>query len=225
MNAGLRNAIKVEMQCRARRYGSIPPDLLGEPAWDILLDLAISYLDGQRIQTTAVGLNAGLPPTTALRWVAQLAERGLVRRIPDETDGRRTWLELTPETMARIAACFGFGEDTAPAPAGANTAADAEDRPLFFGAGASPAPDLAAHVLQPAGEKAVPRSLLLQRATDWFDQDYDERLGLAAQTLYVHGYLSPHEFRRVDRQVRDDAEEARVRKIETRRRTSERPGG
>lgn len=108
MNASLRKAIMHEMQCRARRNRNLPPELLGEPAWDILLDLALSYLDGRRIQTTAVGLNVGLPTTTTLRWVGHLVAHGLVNRIPDADDGRRTWLELCPETMSKIATCFGY---------------------------------------------------------------------------------------------------------------------
>jgi DNA-binding MarR family transcriptional regulator len=215
VKSGLRNAIQAEMQCRSQRYKTIPPDLLGEPAWDILLDLAISLIDGKRVQITAVGLTSGLAPTTALRWICRLEERGLIRRIPDADDGRRTWLEILPESMARLAACFGYkwqqGE-----PATVDEAPDetAEYR-IFFTDGAQQRSQDQFPLQSEAGKQKA-KALLLKRATDWVNQDYDERLGFAAQALYVHGYLSPHEYRRIEMQVREDAEHARGDRVRAR---------
>jgi hypothetical protein len=56
----------------------------------------------------------------------------------------------------------------------------------------------------------------LKRATDWVNQDYDERLTFAVQALYVHGYLSPHEYRRIELMIRDDAERAREERVKAR---------
>jgi DNA-binding MarR family transcriptional regulator len=43
-------------------------------------------------------------PSTVSRHVAQLVERGLVRRVADESDGRASWLVLTDAGSAAIAA-------------------------------------------------------------------------------------------------------------------------
>lgn len=222
MNNGLKNAIKAEMECRSQRYRTIPADLLGEPVWDILLDLGLSYLEGKRIQITAAGLGAGLAPTTSLRSVCRLEERGLIRRIPDPDDGRRTWLEILPETMAKLAACFGYHWEREGEPVSAGTSAEAgtaESRGIFFQGGPEAQRRLSRQFLPPegAGGAKKSKSLLLKRATDWINQDYDERLSFAAQALYVHGYLSPHEYRRIEQDVREDAEGARNEKVRARR--------
>lgn len=42
---------------------------------------------------------------------------------------------------------------------------------------------------------------LSELATDWTRQTYEERLRLAAQSLYTHGFLSPVEYSRVDDEI------------------------
>ena len=74
-------------------------DLLGEPAWDILLDLFIQERVGRRISVTAACIGSGAATTTALRYLNLLIEDGLVQREGDPTDGRRSWLKLTPEAV------------------------------------------------------------------------------------------------------------------------------
>ena len=70
-------------------------DLLGEPGWDILLDLFIGELEGSRIQVSSVCLDAGVPSTTILRWLSRLESEGLVYRAADNIDGRRRFVRLT----------------------------------------------------------------------------------------------------------------------------------
>lgn len=40
-----------------------------------------------------------MPATTALRWIEQLSERGLVDRKPDPDSSRRSFLRLTTEGL------------------------------------------------------------------------------------------------------------------------------
>lgn len=70
-------------------------DLLGEPGWDILLDLFIGELEGARIQVSSVCLDAGVPSTTILRWLSRLERDGLIYRAADNIDGRRRFVRLT----------------------------------------------------------------------------------------------------------------------------------
>lgn len=72
-------------------------DLLGEPGWDILLDLFIGEMDGVRIQVSSVCLDAGVPSTTILRWLARLERDQLIYRVADNIDGRRRFVRLTDQ--------------------------------------------------------------------------------------------------------------------------------
>ncbi len=69
--------------------------LFGEPGWDILLDLFIAAQQGERLQVSAVCLDAGVPSTTMLRWLARLEAEGLICRNADDRDGRRRFVDLT----------------------------------------------------------------------------------------------------------------------------------
>jgi DNA-binding MarR family transcriptional regulator len=68
----------------------------GEPAWDLLLDLFISYHEGRQISVSSACLAASVPPTTALRWIGHLGDVDLLVREPDPADRRRCHIRLTP---------------------------------------------------------------------------------------------------------------------------------
>ena len=90
---------------RAARARELPAELLGEPAWDILLDLFINRRRGQRISITSACTASQVPPTTALRWIAMLVELGLVSREEDQTDKRRAFVSLSGQgerTVTRL---------------------------------------------------------------------------------------------------------------------------
>lgn len=78
------------------------PDLFGEPAWDMLLDLAVAEGKGKAMSITALCIGAHVPPTTALRWVKILEDRGLIARRPDPVDQRRSFLALTNVGRAKL---------------------------------------------------------------------------------------------------------------------------
>jgi DNA-binding MarR family transcriptional regulator len=86
---------------RRRRERLFPEGLFADPAWDILLDLFACEAEGRRLSVSDACLAANVPPTTALRWLAQLEARGLVERQPDPADGRRVFVTL--RTPARDA--------------------------------------------------------------------------------------------------------------------------
>lgn len=77
--------------------------LFGEPGWDILLDLYIAERRRTEIQVSSVCLDAGVPSTTILRWIARLEREGLIYRIADNADARRRYVRLTDagRTMMR----------------------------------------------------------------------------------------------------------------------------
>lgn len=79
-------------------------DIFGEPAWDMLLDLYIALHEGKHVTVSNTCASSGAATTTGLRWVATLAERGLVERIPDPNDGRRFFVQLTADAAALVEA-------------------------------------------------------------------------------------------------------------------------
>jgi DNA-binding transcriptional ArsR family regulator len=73
--------------------------IFAEPAWDILLDLTIAEHRGVRLPTSSVCLGSGVPPTTILRWLAVLEEKGFVFRENDIVDGRRSFVRLADKGL------------------------------------------------------------------------------------------------------------------------------
>ena len=80
---------------RSRRASYLPVELFGEPAWDILLDLAYAAKANELRSIKAACLSSHAPEATALRYIEQLLRFGLVERIADKTDRRRKFLRLT----------------------------------------------------------------------------------------------------------------------------------
>ena len=80
----------------------MPADLLGEPAWDVLLDLLVSQAEGRDVPLKSACIAAGVPATTAMRCLDALRRRGLVDDRPDPTDRRRTLLSLTDSGDASV---------------------------------------------------------------------------------------------------------------------------
>lgn len=78
---------------RAAIFGK--PELFGEPAWDILLDLYIAHAEGKPVSVSSACIGSAAPATTGLRWLGVLAEEGLVVRENDADDNRRVLVRLT----------------------------------------------------------------------------------------------------------------------------------
>jgi hypothetical protein len=96
-----------QRQLRARFFGR---ELFADPAWDMLLDLTAARAEHMRVSVTSLCIASGVPPTTALRWIGQMTEAGLLERVKDDADRRRAFITLTDkaaDTMARYFAELG----------------------------------------------------------------------------------------------------------------------
>jgi len=85
-------------------------ELFGEPAWDILLDLYVAYVDDKAVSVSSACIGSASPPTTGLRWLGVLAENEMIIREPDPVDQRRVLVRLTErsiEVMDRYFASVG----------------------------------------------------------------------------------------------------------------------
>ncbi|WP_132388967.1 MarR family transcriptional regulator [Novosphingobium sp. PhB165] len=101
---------------RQLRGRFIEGDLFADPAWDMLLDLAAARVERKQVSVTSLCIAAAVPPTTALRWIGQMVENGLFRRVCDDSDRRRAFIELTDKAVDALGRYFGEIGLTAPAP-------------------------------------------------------------------------------------------------------------
>jgi hypothetical protein len=78
--------------------------LFADPAWDMLLDLMAARLEKHRVAVSSLCIAAAVPPTTALRWIKTLTDRGILVRCADPADGRRVYIELSDEAARALTA-------------------------------------------------------------------------------------------------------------------------
>src|SRR5690606_8543352 len=81
-------------------------ELFADPAWDILLDLAVARAEQARVSVTSLCIASGGPPTTALRWIGQMTDAGLLERVKDDSDRRRVFIALTDGAAQAVARYF-----------------------------------------------------------------------------------------------------------------------
>jgi len=74
-------------------------ELFGEPAWDILLDLYVAFVESKAVSVSSACIGSAAPPTTGLRWLGVLAENKLIVREPDPEDQRRVLVRLTERSI------------------------------------------------------------------------------------------------------------------------------
>lgn len=91
---------------RKRRDQYFGAGLFADPAWDMLLDLAAARAEHTRVSVSSLCIASGVPPTTALRWISQMTDAGLLRRIEDETDRRRAFIVLSDAAADAMARYF-----------------------------------------------------------------------------------------------------------------------
>ncbi len=81
-------------------------ELFADPAWDILLDLTAARAEHRRVSVTSLCIAAAVPATTALRWIAQMSEMGILVREQDDEDRRRAFITLTDSAADAMARYF-----------------------------------------------------------------------------------------------------------------------
>lgn len=102
LDGGYAEAAKWLYDQRRRREQHLPPELFGEPAWDILLILYWAQHSQRRLTVSAVCASAGAPTTTALRYIEHLCRSGHIVKQPHPTDRRISWLSLSNDADQRI---------------------------------------------------------------------------------------------------------------------------
>ncbi|TCT07912.1 response regulator [Aquabacter spiritensis] len=98
------NYLRALVAARADRDAIFQAGLFSDPAWDMLLDLAMAEATNRPISVTSLCIASGAPTTTALRRIDDLKDAGLIDRVPDPLDRRRVIVRLTAEGRGRMEA-------------------------------------------------------------------------------------------------------------------------
>jgi DNA-binding MarR family transcriptional regulator len=92
------------LAARRARTEALGAGLFADPAWDMLLALFAAAERGEALPVTRLCAAAGVPQTTALRWLEQLEQSRLIARTADSTDARRTLISLAPDAREKMRA-------------------------------------------------------------------------------------------------------------------------
>lgn len=92
-----------QRQARAKFFDA---ELFADPAWDMLLDLTAAKGEKTQVSVTSLCIAAGVPATTALRWIRQMTDAGLFERVEDEADRRRAFIALSQKASDAMARYF-----------------------------------------------------------------------------------------------------------------------
>ncbi len=98
----VRTMIKMR-QLRGRYFGN---DIFADPAWDMLLDLIAARAELRQISITSLCIASGVAPTTALRWITMMTEKGFFERREDDRDKRRAFIALSDKGATAAARYF-----------------------------------------------------------------------------------------------------------------------
>lgn len=98
--------VRQAIRNRRLRERFFEPELFADPAWDILLDLFAAGIERQRVAVSSLCIAAAVPPTTALRMIATMTEKGMLVRVNDPLDRRRVFVELSAGTRDAMQAYF-----------------------------------------------------------------------------------------------------------------------
>lgn len=95
-------AVTARMLIKQRdlRAAYLPTCLFREPDWDMLLDLLASECEDEEVSITALCFASRASTSTAIRMINQLIAKGLVERIRDPNDRRRSFIRLSGATSA-----------------------------------------------------------------------------------------------------------------------------
>ena len=90
------------IRLRRSRASFFSQALFSEPAWEILLVLALAETRYHRLTVSKLCARVDAPATTALRWIKLMTAEGLLVRRDDATDKRRKYIRLSAGAHARM---------------------------------------------------------------------------------------------------------------------------
>lgn len=85
-----------------QRTQHISSEFLGEPYWEMLLELFIQFAGGAKVSTKSLCIASGVPDTTALRMIGNLEDACLIDRSASPVDRRVTLVGLTRQGVVAV---------------------------------------------------------------------------------------------------------------------------
>ncbi|WP_070154689.1 winged helix DNA-binding protein [Sphingobium phenoxybenzoativorans] len=70
-------------------------NMFANPAWNIMLELYVAGIERRTVSIGSVSIASGAAQSTAIRYIAALTEAGLVQRLLDPHDRRKSNVWLT----------------------------------------------------------------------------------------------------------------------------------
>lgn len=80
----------------------LPDAMLGEPTWNMLLELFCQFAGGAMVSSKSLCIAADCPESTALRYIDRLEECDLVERVKSDSDKRVTMIRLTKKGVVGV---------------------------------------------------------------------------------------------------------------------------
>lgn len=93
------------LRVRGARKRLLGQGVTGEPAFDLLLCLYVRS-DQKETSLASLARPAGIPYSSAVRWIRYLEDKGLVERIQSKSDRRAIRVQLTPSGRAALDQLF-----------------------------------------------------------------------------------------------------------------------
>jgi DNA-binding MarR family transcriptional regulator len=81
-------------------------DVFADPAWHMLIDLFLETKANRQVSVSSLCLGSLAPPTTALRYIMLMVEKGVLTRVPDPSDNRRIFISLAPASLQALEELF-----------------------------------------------------------------------------------------------------------------------
>ncbi|KPF65606.1 MarR family transcriptional regulator [Porphyrobacter sp. AAP60] len=95
------SAIREENRAKIRD-DVIGVEMVGAPAWNMLLELFKQFAGGAKVSTKSLQVISRCPETTALRIIDRLEAGGFVARSQSESDRRVTFVNLTKTGVVKV---------------------------------------------------------------------------------------------------------------------------
>lgn len=95
--------VAIRLRANAKqRSKHLSQEFLGEPAWEMLLELFIQFAGGATVSTKSLCLASGLADTSALRMIDRLEAAGLLERSQSHVDKRITLVGLSKQGVTAV---------------------------------------------------------------------------------------------------------------------------
>lgn len=95
--------VAIRLRAKAKqRTKHLSQEFLGEPAWEMLLELFIQFAGGATVSTKSLCLASGLADTSALRMIDRLEDAGLLERSQSSVDKRITLVGLSKQGVTAV---------------------------------------------------------------------------------------------------------------------------